>query len=182
MTLWLVYSCIVTPYSIAFLNPEPLDTLFTIDMIIDLSFLFDVFMNFFTAYYDKEAVLHYKLWDIAKNYATSWLLLDLLAGFPSEVFTIALDRQRSNPGKNYSSLAQLTKFRNATKLLKIGRSMKFYRYTGKSSLARLFQNFLSLTHNSTRFIKAIISILLSLHIMSCFYYFSSKFEDFSPDT
>ena len=175
----LIYSCIITPYSLAFINPVPYDPLFVIDLISDLSFLFDVFFNFCTAYYDKEGQIHFERKLIMKRYLYSWFAIDLIAGFPSELIDIFVGTGYSN---RYNSIAKLAKIRNMTRVLKISRAAKLIKYSDHNKVLTYLQNLLSLSHNFRRFLTVIIGILLALHVMACFFYFTSIYDDFSPDT
>ena len=49
---------------------------------MDIIFMFDVVLNFFIAYVDSdlEVITDHKR--IAREYLTSWFLVDLLGGFP----------------------------------------------------------------------------------------------------
>ena len=175
----LIYSCIITPYSIAFMNPAPYDPWFVFNLIADFSFLFDVFFNFCTAYHDKEGQIHFERKLIIKRYLTSWFLIDLVAGFPSELIDIIFGTGYSN---HYSSIAKLAKFRNVTRVLKVSRAVKLIKYSDHNNVFTYLQNLFSLSHNFRRFITVIVGILLSLHVMACFFYFTSIFDEFSPDT
>jgi hypothetical protein len=55
-------------------------------MIIDLWFLFEIVINFFTAYYEKGCLVidHKK---IALNYAKTWFALDIISSFPISFMT-----------------------------------------------------------------------------------------------
>lgn len=54
----LLVTCTIVPYQLAFQNdPELNYGWMTVDIIINFSFLIDIFVNFFAAYYDSEMVL-----------------------------------------------------------------------------------------------------------------------------
>lgn len=52
IALIILYSSIVTPYKIAFIDDS--DSLEYLDIVFDVLFLFDVIINFFAAYVDNE--------------------------------------------------------------------------------------------------------------------------------
>jgi len=58
------------------------------EICIDVWFLFEIFMNFFTAYYDRGYLIVNKK-EIAIKYAKSWFFLDLLSSFPYSFFSLA---------------------------------------------------------------------------------------------
>ena len=45
-------------------------------------FLFDVIVNFFTAYEDNDLVIHDSLKDIAINYIKTWFVFDFISALP----------------------------------------------------------------------------------------------------
>jgi len=80
MAALLVFTCMVTPYRIAFSEDDLL--WICINYTVDLLFFTDIIVIFFTAFYDEEFVIHESRWDIAKNYVKSgWLFIDVLAIF-----------------------------------------------------------------------------------------------------
>ena len=77
----LLFTCMVTPYRIAFSEDDITWT--SINYFVDLLFFCDIIVIFFTAYYDTDFVIHEDRWDIAKNYVKSgWIFIDVLAIFP----------------------------------------------------------------------------------------------------
>jgi len=56
MTL-LIYTATVMPYKIAFIESEPGDGWFYLEIVLDLLFFVDVIVNIFSAYYDNESQL-----------------------------------------------------------------------------------------------------------------------------
>lgn len=80
----LVYTCLVVPYTIAFVEVgdpfEEEDRI--IGIMIDVIFSIDIFLNFLTAYFDNEENLIVNKKKIAINYLTGWFLLDFLSTLP----------------------------------------------------------------------------------------------------
>ena len=88
--LLLVYTAIVTPYEVAFLEPY-VGVLFVLNRFVDLCFLADLVMNFFLAYYDAEKrlwVCSHRL--IARRYLTGWFVLDLVSILPFDTVTLVM--------------------------------------------------------------------------------------------
>ena len=85
ITIILLISCITTPFRIAFGGIEdPLEWVI-INATIDILFLIDIFVNFFSAYYDAEFQIVEDRKLIAKEYITGWLTIDTLAIIPFEL-------------------------------------------------------------------------------------------------
>ena len=77
----LLFTCMVTPYRIAFSEDDIAWTF--VDYSVDLLFFCDIIVIFFTAFYDDDFVIHESRWVIAKNYVRSgWIFVDVLAIFP----------------------------------------------------------------------------------------------------
>ena len=98
ITLVLVFTCLVTPFIVAFVQTDdtPSEYKFhimasdakvwtVINYAVDIAFLIDMFIMFFSAYQDDDMKLidHPKL--IAKNYLGGWFIIDLIAIFPFEI-------------------------------------------------------------------------------------------------
>jgi hypothetical protein len=78
----LVYTATVMPYRIAFIDSIMFDSWWFIDLIIDILFLFDVFVNLTSAYYDHEGKLVTQRSTIFCAYLRSWMIIDILACIP----------------------------------------------------------------------------------------------------
>lgn len=58
ITFVLLFSCAVTPYRLAFVDPEDESfDWFITNTVIDVMFLLDIILTFFTAFYDQDFVL-----------------------------------------------------------------------------------------------------------------------------
>ena len=105
MLILVLYTAVFTPYQTAFLlneeettmrlNRDPYtrtespdstraNPLVIIDLIVDLMFIADIFINFRTTYlHNGEAVLNQKL--IAINYLKGWFVIDTIAAIPFDL-------------------------------------------------------------------------------------------------
>ena len=83
LTLVLIFTCMVTPYRVAFIEEET-QTWNVINIIIDSMFFIDIILIFNSAYYENEFELVDDRKKIAKNYLKSWFMFDLLAVIPFE--------------------------------------------------------------------------------------------------
>jgi hypothetical protein len=76
-----IYTVLYLPYDLAF-NPNTTWTLI-INQTMNGVFLIEIFMSLFTALIsDNEIIDDY--WTIWKNYAKTWLILDIVSVFPFE--------------------------------------------------------------------------------------------------
>ena len=83
ITLVLIFTCMITPYRIAFID-EDSNFWVGLNFSIDGLFLIDMILCFLNAYYTDEFELIEDRVEIARNYLTGWFLIDFLAIFPFE--------------------------------------------------------------------------------------------------
>lgn len=83
ITLVLIFTCMITPYRIAFVDEDDL-TWVVINYVVDGLFLIDMILCFLTAFYTDEFELVEDRWVIAKTYMVGWFIIDFLAIFPFE--------------------------------------------------------------------------------------------------
>lgn len=95
----LLFVCFVTPYRIALIEDN--DTAWTVvDYVINFSFVADMILTFFMAYYDYEYILIDTKREIAISYLKSWFAIDFISVFPFDlVFQTS----------NFAVLARLSK-------------------------------------------------------------------------
>ena len=83
MIILIGYFATYIPFEIAFLAIN--DTVFctSIDYAIDAMFVFDIILNFFTAFeIEKTKRMEISLKVISISYLSSWFLIDVIATFP----------------------------------------------------------------------------------------------------
>lgn len=98
MILFVVF--FLTPYRIAFTDNNEIWWI-VIDSLIDFMFLLDIFVTFFSAYYNNEYILIDKWSKIFWNYIFGWFAIDVISIIP---FNYLLG------GNDYNALAKLTRF------------------------------------------------------------------------
>ena len=77
----IMFLAITVPYRIPFEDTTPEEWVL-LDITIDTIFLFDVILNFFTAYEDENGELITERDRIAKNYVKTWFLIDMMSSIP----------------------------------------------------------------------------------------------------
>ena len=106
----ILYSVLISPLKLA--RPEAFAPGWRyMDIITDIIFLIDIFVNFFSAYHDKDHVLVISLKKIACVYLTGWFAFDLISGIPFSLF-MSDDSESINAGA-------VTKLAKAPRLYKI---------------------------------------------------------------
>ena len=107
----LIYTTVVTPYRIAFVEEDSL-VWETVSYFIDFLFFLDIVFSFFTANYNSDDDLIVDKNVIAIAYLKGWFFIDVVSIFP---LSLVLD------AKNYTQLARLTRLPKLYKLIKMTR-------------------------------------------------------------
>lgn len=81
MTVILLFTCISTPYNIAFIKKEDTPTVI-IGAVIDFLFFIDIIIIFNSCYYNIDMVLVENRKKIVKNYLKGWFAVDFFAIVP----------------------------------------------------------------------------------------------------
>ena len=89
-------SCILTPVDLAFPNyrvesPQYSAFLYFIDII----FLFDLILTFFSAYEDYDLKIEDDFKDIAINYFKGWFVIDFISILPLDVILSSLSNSNT---------------------------------------------------------------------------------------
>jgi hypothetical protein len=83
--IFLVYTGTYVPFKVAFLNTDNSLIENFMELIIDCIFMFDIVVNFISAYEDRECNIEHRLSKIALSYITSWFLLDVFSSIPYQL-------------------------------------------------------------------------------------------------
>jgi len=90
----LFYVATVMPYTISFIDYGRFSVWYYIDIVVDVFFILDLFINFFYAYYDNDKKLVTNNKTLAKNYLKSWFIVDLVASFPLSLVLIEMESEK----------------------------------------------------------------------------------------
>ena len=121
ITLVLIFTCMITPYRIAFID-EDSNLWVGLNYSIDGLFLIDMILCFLTAYYTDEFELIEDRVEIAKNYLTGWFLIDFLAIFPFE--KVQSSEDAVDGANDMARLAKLGRLYKVLRLIKLVRLLK----------------------------------------------------------
>ncbi|CAI2381160.1 unnamed protein product [Moneuplotes crassus] len=169
ITLLVIISGILTPLRLAFVENEDSFSWLLLDTVIDLFFLADIIINFFTVYTNRseDFVVSRKL--IALNYLRGWFIIDFIAIIPVNYFY--------DPKQGVNDLARLARLVRLYKLVKLFRIVK---QGGK--IKKYAADALKLNMVKERILTFILFLTITCHVLSCMWYFSASWDDFSPDT
>ena len=124
---FLLYLTIVMPFRLCFANEPILFTpIYWFEFLIDMVFIVDICFNFFTGYiietdhHMDEVMVEYDRMRVAKNYATSWFVLDVVSGVPFALLDLIMNSGTDNTGSLKSAKTlKLLRFLKLGRLLKI---------------------------------------------------------------
>ena len=126
------YSMFSVPYQLAFYFMQTgLEGFeFTLNLIIDVVFIFDIILSFFTAYYDFDEKLVKYYYLMALHYMQTWFIVDFLSGIPmnSILDLIIIKYPNSDYAISTRTFYQgkLTVMYNSLKLLRLIKAMKVF--------------------------------------------------------
>ncbi len=159
ITSFVLLSCFITPYSIAFNNVKD-TSVFEISCIIVC--LIDIIANFFTNG-QKNITFKENLYE----YLTSWFIIDFCGVFPFGLIINESETQKI-------LLFNLPKLFRAFKLIQDNRNVE-------KCLRNLIEKF-KLGINFQRCFLLLFSFAFSNHICACLFYYLARINNFDPTT
>ena len=170
----LLYTATVTPFVIAFLDTGKFDYWFFVDTIIDFCYIIDVILNCSTAFFDCDARLKTARRDIIINYLKGWMVIDVVACIPIGLIPTIIN---STSGRSYNKLVRLFRLRSIPKLFRFSKAIKLIKTYKTNFLLERVQIFLNINHSVMRLLATLTGILISLHLVACFWYLFSNFSE-----
>ena len=158
--LVLTYIAIVVPYRAGFAIEVPAGSpIFWFEVVCDVYFVFDIVLNFRTAYRDSDGILITDPNEIARAYMRSWLWIDVFACFPVTYIELLVGADGGVGAKlkalKIFRLLRLAKMLRLAKLKKVLKRID-ERYVGVWTLSKLS--------------SLIVIILYMAHIFACGWY------------
>jgi hypothetical protein len=176
----LVYSAIITPYQIAFIEDEINQVSKIFDVIIYISFFFDMILNFFSAFLDKEDRLVKSQKKIIKNYLFGWFFIDLISLIPLE-YLIDVSQNQGRVTNTISRVAKIPKLYRLIRLTKLVRIFKIIKRGNVQRLKRFLLDRFKFSANIEKMLTFLFTSFLLNHISSCIWYWIAKLQDLDPD-
>eukprot|EP00210_Caulerpa_lentillifera_P001188 g1144.t1 len=174
MLVLFVYVCVISPYTICFGIEAPLSSpLGVLDMLVNVSFGFDIFLNFRTAYIDENNRPILDRRKIAAAYSKSWLLIDTVSILP-------LDSLVTNKSLGFFKLFKATRIVKIVKILRLLKIVKMLRIVKIPTQLRHLETMFN--RGVLRLITFMSAAILVTHLCACFFYYASYLEGFDPDT
>jgi hypothetical protein len=170
MIIFVFYSCLIGPYLITFKNQDD-DYLF-FEAVVDLFFLIDLGLNFFTPYTHHDDFLIKNPKKIIMHYLKTWFTFDLISSLP--ISFIILFNENNN---RILSIIKITRVHKIIKWARIFRLTNFFKNDKKAELL----SEIKMNHDSSinRIIKFFLFFFILTHISTCAWvYIANEFEEF----
>lgn len=152
---FLLFTAIVTPFEVAFLETDLNSALFWINRAVDLFFLCDLVRNFFTPYLDPYSgswvTSHRK---IALNYFRFWFYIDFVSVLPFDVVGVVI------------SSADVQKYK-ALRLLRLLRLIRLIRLLKVSRIVERWSPLIPIRYAWASLIRFALGMLMIAHWIAC---------------
>ncbi len=166
---FVIYAMSAMPYLAVFLkNPDPWHEAF--EDFMDICFMIDVVINFFTAYINAKGDLVTNRWLIAKNYFKTYLILDVISSIPFGLIF--------NNVSSFNKLLRLFKLPRMIKMIKVARLFKFRDYYRGTSLSY----FIRIHGGLIKTIMLGVVTIIMLHLATCIWCAIGMIESDAPFT
>lgn len=157
--LLILFLAITVPYRIPFEDTTP-DEWVMLDITIDSIFLFDVVLNFFTAFEDENGELVIERRRIAKNYIKTWFAVDMMSSIPITL----IQKYTSSGSVDNIKLLKLSRLPRLYRLLRLIKLMRLYK--SNKFVEKLFAA-VNISVTANRMINSLIMMIFLLHLIGC---------------
>ena len=159
----LVYTAIVTPYEVSFLEPS-LNVLFWVNRFVDLSFLFDMVLNFYMGFFDDlQGKWVYDLRIIRKKYLESWFFVDVVSILPFDAIGLLA----------HSGSVKRLKVLRIVRLLRLAKLLRILR---ASRIFQRIESAMAIDYTTLDMVKYLTIVTLTSHWMACAFSLTQSIE------
>ena len=176
----LLYTSLIMPYRLAFTDADS-GGWFVVERMVDGLFFADVVFTCFTAIELENGTFMMDLSKIMVRYVRTWMALDLVACVPFSLIGDGSEADASS-SSGYNNMLRLIRLPRLYRLLRITR---LYRLVMKGKLAETLehiQDCLEINRGMTKIFYFAITVLMSIHVSGCLWYYVAKLQAFGPDT
>ena len=165
----LIFTALITPYELAFLEPE-LNALFVVNRLIDLTFVIDMVFQFLTMHRltdDEVSTWEHRLGPIGKKYLKGWFLVDVMSILPSAFDIIPF--ARGGDAKGGSDLKFL-------RIVRTARLVKMIRLVRSSRLITRWRTRISVSFVKLAVVSLTLELILGSHWLACILTLQTAFD------
>ena len=170
VVLVLFFIATVTPFEVGFLSME-YNALYFVNRAVDLTFVFDIVLNFFVAYREKTEVGGAWVFDnrkIAAHYLKGWFMLDVISAVPTDTIMLAMDGGASISGGGEGTPTV------AARLLRLVRLVKLIRIVRISRIFARWQASIGLSYAVTTLVEFLLLVVIMAHWLACLWAFVGR--------
>lgn len=165
--LQVIFLCFVSysvPYRAGFgVEIEMLSAKWYLDTAIDLYFIVDLVLNFFTAFYDNNGIREGRPDRIAKAYLRGWFIIDFASCLPVQYIMLLTGSGDGAAGDDNGSNIRVIK---TLRLLRLSKMLRLARI--KRILAK-YEN-LEFVQQYSGMLALLFMIAFAGHLLACFWY------------
>jgi len=162
----IAYVAIMTPYEVAFLEPE-MNALFVINRLLDAIFLSDMILQFFITAKDEKGNHIKNLSQLREMYMKGWFIIDFVSILPFDVMGLLVDG--------------LSEFK-VIRAIRVLRLFKLLRLIRTSRIMQRWENHYSINYALVGLINYMIFTLLATHWFACLYHLIAYIQGIGTDT
>lgn len=172
-TIMLFITFFITPVSLAFSDDSAVEWI-VIDSVINVFFLFDIIVTFFSAYYNSKFILIDKRRTIACNYLKTWFIFDLISIIP---FNFIIE-----DGKSFNTVARFSRFNKLYKLVWLVKMFRLFKaIRDRTKISKYLIKFFWISVALERLFFFAMIFLLLIHNCTCLWYLIGEMDS-SPDS
>mmetsp|Transcript_10690 Transcript_10690/g.20799 ORF Transcript_10690/g.20799 Transcript_10690/m.20799 type:complete len:606 (+) Transcript_10690:25-1842(+) len=181
LVLMLIYTATLMPYRIAFEEQIMFDAFTITEIIIDLTFCIDILINLFSGYRRGNGEVECRMRKIAIPYLKTWFVPDLFGSFPFSLVQYAMTGSSTSGAGRANNFARVARLPRIYKIVSVARFSKASRmYKGHKFIEKL-KDYFHVNNRVFRLLKLLLSILIVIHFIACFWYFAARLDDFPYD-
>ena len=161
----LLFTAVVTPVEVAFLETSLWSIMFWINRSVDALFVIDIFLNFFVAIVDPEdgqLIFHHPT--IIKTYLRGWFTIDVISITPFDLISLIFKD---------GAVGKLKILR----VLRLLRLMKLLRILRAGRIFQRLETQYQIDYSQLELVKFVILALMTSHWMACAFGIVADLED-----
>ena len=177
----MVYTAFIMPFRVCFCSDSAYDVWFGVDTAVNSLYFLDILITLNTPYFTREGTLVTSRHRIFQRYLRSWLVVDLLACVPFSMFDTSVTSTDRSSG-DVSDMVRLLRLPRLYRLIRLTRVIKMLSHFSMNHCFDRLQEVLSLKHGAMKVVLFLLTVMLALHLMSCFWFFVAVMEGLGPET
>ena len=174
-----IYAIIFPPLQLAFnFNPVPKLSSKSVlmDFFIDIVFIIDFFLGFFTAFLDFEETLISNYKSIVIHYLFGWFTFDLISGIPINSIFIIIQYKIIKGSLILSYVDYSWKVYQILRLLRLIKLLKTFSQNSFANSIQEFVNEHEIIEKWFTLFLYLVSFFASVHLLSCIFIFLAQLE------